>query len=41
MVGFMSTMDDQKVEVVSREIQETIQKSKQFLKRTLTKGLLA
>jgi DNA-binding IclR family transcriptional regulator len=41
VVGFTSTMDDQKVRTVIREIQETIQEIKQFLEGTLTKGLFA
>jgi len=41
VVGFTSTMDDQKVKTVIREIQETIQEIKQSLEGTLTKGLFA
>jgi DNA-binding IclR family transcriptional regulator len=37
VVGFTSTMDDQKVKTVIREIQETIQEIKQSLEGTLTK----
>ena len=37
VVGFTSTMDDQKVKTVIREIQETIQEIKQSLDGTLTK----
>jgi DNA-binding IclR family transcriptional regulator len=41
VVGFAFTMDDQKVKVIIREIQETIQEIKQALEGTLTKGLFA
>jgi len=41
VVGFTSTMDDQKVKTVIREVQETIQEIKQSLEGTLTKELFA
>jgi IclR family KDG regulon transcriptional repressor len=41
VVGFTSTLDDQKVKMVIREIQETTQEIKQSLDGTLTKGLFA
>jgi len=41
VVGFTSTLDDQKVKTVIREIQETIHEIKQSLEGTLTKGILA
>jgi len=41
VVGFTSTLDDQKVKTVIREIQETVQEIKQSLEGTLTKGPLA
>jgi len=41
VVGFTSTLDDQKVKTVIREIQETIQEIKQSLEGTLKKGLFA
>jgi IclR family KDG regulon transcriptional repressor len=41
VVGFSSTLDDQKVKTVIREIQETIQEIKQSLEGPLTKGILA
>jgi DNA-binding IclR family transcriptional regulator len=41
VVGFTSTLDDQKVKTVIQEIQETIQEIKQSLEGTLTKGLFA
>jgi IclR family KDG regulon transcriptional repressor len=41
VVGFTSTLDDQKVKTVIREIQETIQEIKQSLEGTLTKGIFA
>jgi len=39
VVGFTSTLDDQKVKTVIREIQEAVQKIKQSLEGTLTKGI--
>jgi IclR family KDG regulon transcriptional repressor len=39
VVGFTSTLDDQKVKTVVREIQETIQEIKQSLEGTLTKEI--
>ena len=41
VVGFTSSLDDQKVKMVIREIQKTIQEIKQSLDGTLTKGLFA
>jgi DNA-binding IclR family transcriptional regulator len=41
VVGFTSTLDDQKVKTVIREIQETLQEIKQSLEGTLTKKLLS
>jgi DNA-binding IclR family transcriptional regulator len=41
VVGFTSTLDDQKVKTVTREIQATIQEIKESLEGTLTKGVLA
>jgi DNA-binding IclR family transcriptional regulator len=41
VVGFTSTLGDQKVKTVIREIQETIQEIKQSLEGTLTKGIFA
>jgi DNA-binding IclR family transcriptional regulator len=41
VVGFTSTLDDQKVKIVIREIQEAIQEIKQSLEGTLTKELFA
>jgi DNA-binding IclR family transcriptional regulator len=41
VVGFTSTLDDQKVKTVIQELQETIQEIKQSLEGTLTKGLFA
>jgi IclR family KDG regulon transcriptional repressor len=41
VVGFVSTLDDQKVKMVIREIQETIQEIKRSLEEAFTKGLLA
>jgi len=41
VVGFTSTMDNQKMKTVIREIQETIQEIKQSLEGALTKGLFA
>jgi IclR family KDG regulon transcriptional repressor len=41
VVGFTSTLDDQKVKMVIREIQETIQEIKESLEGALTKKLLS
>lgn len=41
VVGFTSTMNDQKVKTVIREVQETIQEIKQSLEGTLKKELFA
>jgi DNA-binding IclR family transcriptional regulator len=41
VVGFTSSLDDQKIKTVIREIQKTIQEIKQALEGTLTKKLLA
>jgi IclR family KDG regulon transcriptional repressor len=41
VVGFTSSLDDQKVKTVIREIQKTIQEIKQALEGTLKKGLFA
>jgi DNA-binding IclR family transcriptional regulator len=41
VVGFTSTLDDQKVKMVIREIQGTIQEIKQSIEGTLVKGSFA
>jgi len=41
VVGFTSTLDDQKVKTVIREIRETVEEINQSIEGTLTKGHFA